>query len=297
MSRSAKSSQSPNRARRHFLGLAAAASARVATMVALGSAALSSSAKAQNSRNPGGGSSFPGGGATGGEFPGGGATGGVFPGRGGPPCFLRGTAIRTPSGEIPVEELRTGDLVETVCGTAVPIKWIGRQVYKKSGSSWPKSVMPIRIVRGTLDEHTPHKDLYLSPQHALFLNGVLIPAKELVNGRSIAPAVPDEREKIEYFHIMLASHEVILAEGAPAETFRPENTDYEGFANFIEYERLYPEEPWPVMAAFAPVVSCDSGRAHLKALLRLGASRFVRMQDPVGDAYDRLATRAQELAS
>jgi hypothetical protein len=264
-------------------------------MGALGAAALSSSAQAQSGTGPSGGGSFPGGGATGGGFPGGGATGGVFPGRNGPPCFLRGTAIRTLSGEVPVEELQIGDLVETVNGATFPIKWIGRRTYKKSGSSWPENVMPIRIVRGALDEHTPHEDLYLSPQHALFLNGVLIPAKELVNGRSITPALPDEREEIEYFHIMLAGHEVILAEGAPAETFRPENSDHESFTNFIEYERRHPHEPWPAMMPFAPVIGTHSGREHLKALFRLGASRFVRIHHPLDEAYEQLAIRAENL--
>jgi hypothetical protein len=192
---------------------------------------------------------------------------------------------------VPIEELRIGDLVETVRGRALPIKWIGRQVYKKSGSVWPESVM-----RGALDEHTPHRDLYLSPMHALFLEGVLIPVKELVNGTSIAPTLPDCQVAIEYFHIMLDSHEAVLAEGAPAETFRSNTVDPESFSNFIEYERLYPGEPWPVLAPFAPVVGW-SGREHLKALLHLGVSHFVRVRHPLDEAYERLARRAEELVS
>jgi Hint domain len=81
--------------------------------------------------------------------------------RSGPPhCFLPGTCILTSRGEVPVEELRIGDQVVTVRGEAKPIKWIGRQSFKKSGPAWQDSVMPIRIARGALDENTPHQDLY-----------------------------------------------------------------------------------------------------------------------------------------
>ena len=99
---------------------------------------------------------------------------------------------------------------------------------------------PIRVARHALDERTPHSDLYLSPGHALFIDGVLIRAKELVNGISIVPVLPKDRETIEYFHIVLDSHDVILAEGAPAETFLLQERNHEDFTNFAEFARLYP---------------------------------------------------------
>jgi hypothetical protein len=271
MSYKGKSSEVLVQARRHLRGGAAAARARVATMGMLASTALLPSAKAEvRDVN----------------------------------CFLRGTAILTSSGETAVEELRIGDLVETVSGKAQPIRWIGRQVFRRNGRSWPNNLVPIRVARGAIDEHTPHRDLYLAPMHGLFLDGLLISVKELVNGHSIAPAPPTGQEEIEYFHILLERHEVVLAEGAPAETFRPgSNTKQEDFTEFRigEYERLYPGEPWPNLVALAPVVNY-SGRDHLKALLRLAVSRFIRLQeDPVADAYEnvyqRLATRAVQLVS
>ncbi|WP_046865755.1 Hint domain-containing protein, partial [Microvirga massiliensis] len=133
------------------------------------------------------------------------------------------------------------------------------------------------------------------PEHALFIDGVLIPVRELVNGISIVPALPEGTEVIEYFQILLDSHEVILAEGAPIETYLLRGRDYESFTNFIEYERLYGHEPRPALTPFAPLVSYNGGRAHLKALLLLGMSPFVQVRDPVGSAYERLATRADEL--
>src|ERR1700687_3600971 len=140
-------------------------------------------------------------------------------GGGGPHCFVKGTRILTPQGEARIEDLRIGDLVATVRGEALPIKWLGRNTYNKTGPSWPKSVIPIRVSRFAIDENTPHKDLYLSRGHALFIDGFLIPVKDLVNGTSVMPAMPPGMETIEYFQIVFDTHEVIWAEGIPAETF------------------------------------------------------------------------------
>ncbi len=201
----------------------------------------------------------------------------------------------TSTGETCIEDLEIGDLVETVRGEALAVRWIGRRLYKKSGSSWNDSVMPIRVSRQALDQRTPHRDLYLSPNHALFVDGVLIRVKELVNGISIAPALPAQREVIEYFQIVLDTHEVILAEGAPAETFLLRASNHENFTNFVEYERLYPAGSRPAMTPFAPIVGYEGGREHLKALLRMGVSRFIDVRDPVRNAYERIAERAGQL--
>lgn len=208
----------------------------------------------------------------------------------GPRCLLRGTSIMTPTGEVRIEDLRIGDLVETVRGEAHAIKWIGRDLYRRSGGTWSDSVVPIRICRHALDEHTPHRDLYLSPGHALFIDGVLIRVQDLINGASIAPALPQDQHEIEYFHILLDTHEVILAEGTPVETFLLEAGNHEDFTNFAEFARLYPR-PQPAMTPFAPIVGYG-GRAHLKALLRLAAGRFARERGPIEQAYERIAARA-----
>ena len=254
--------------------------------------AISSPAKAAG----GGG----GGGGGGGSGVGGGGSGGGSGGGGSPTyCFLQGTHILTPRGELPIEDLRIGDLVRTVRGEAMPIKWIGRHTYKKSGASWPKSIMPIRVSCGAIDEQTPCRDLYLGPEHALFIDGFLMPVKDLANGASIAPAIPSGRDAIEYFQIVLDTHEVILAEGAPAETLlMASGGKYESFTNFIEYERLYGTEPHCTMAPFAPHISYSSGRGHLKALLRLGASSLIGigLDEPLEKAYSRIAARAREMA-
>src|SRR5262249_10488384 len=127
-------------------------------------------------------------------------------------CYLRGTHIRTPEGERRIEDLKIGDLVVTLSGASKSIKWIGRQRFKKSSERWPRDFEPIRISRFALDERSPHRDLYVSPNHAIYIDGVLIPAKYLVNGLNITQCAPEGAAIINYLNIELFEHEVIYAE-------------------------------------------------------------------------------------
>ena len=266
-------------ARRHFLGVAAAAGARLAGVAALATAISTSPASAMGRLwgrgDPDGHGDAHGGG----------------PGGGGANCFLRGTAILMDCGAKPVEDLRIDDCVALPDGSVRPIKWIGRQVFKKSGTQWHKDVVPIRVSRHALDGRTPHSDLYLSPGHALFLDGVLIRVKELVNGTTIAPVIPTDGRSIEYYAVMLDTHEVIFAEGAAVESFYLKDSNHENFANFAEYARLYGEER-TVMTSYAPMLG--GGWMHFKALLLLGVSPLVPMRDPLGDACEKINARAKE---
>ncbi|MBW9064241.1 Hint domain-containing protein [Rhizobium herbae] len=210
-------------------------------------------------------------------------------------CFLRGTSIMTPTGEVFIEDLHIGERVATVGGKARAVKFIGRHAYQRNGSSWNDTVVPIRICRHALGHSTPRRDLYLSPGHALLMDGVLIRVRDLVNGTSIAPA--PHRETIEYYQIVLDSHDVILAEGVPAETFLLTANNIEGFANFGEYARLYPGDQHRAMAPYAPIVGMDSGREHLKALLPRGVRRAFQLREPVHDIYGRIAARGEQLVS
>jgi len=220
-------------------------------------------------------------------------------------CYLRGTRIRTPEGERRIEDLKIGDQVVTVSGESKPIKWIGHQRFNKpAGSAWPKSLLPVRVSRFALDAHTPFKDLYVSPNHALFIDDVLIPAIYLVNGTSIVQAMPRGVEEIDYFHIELETHEVIFAEGAAAETLLVIN-DRETFAdlthdkfdNFVEHERLYAAKGIPPMTPFAPRVCYNGRRSELKALFRRAMSPVVDVRDPIQLVHDRIAARGTELRS
>ena len=272
-----KPGELPSSARRHFLGISAGLAGKVAASGAVSLPILASMSRKARANGWRGWEGLP-------------SPGGPSPG-GSPHCFLIGTRILTPRGEVPVEELTIGDLVDTLNGP-LPVKWIGRRTFKKVASSpWHKSVAPIRVARFALHDQYPHRDLYLSPGHSLFVDGVLIPVKHLVNDRSVARAEMDDREVIEYFHIELETHEVIFAEGTPAETLLV-TTGREGFANFVEYERLYRSEELPAMKPFAPI-SSYGGRAELKGLLRLALSPIVDVRDPVQRARDRIAARAE----
>jgi Hint domain len=113
-------------------------------------------------------------------------------------CLLKGTRISTPSGDRLVQELQIGDEVRTLSGRKT-IKWIGYNKFtKEDGRAWQDSVMPVRVAQFAIDDHTPHRDLYLSPGHYIFFNQVLIPAQYLINEISIAQRMPSER-KIENF--------------------------------------------------------------------------------------------------
>src|SRR6516165_5138223 len=131
------------------------------------------------------------------------------------PCFLRGTQIWTPSGERRIEDLRVNDLVVTSSGEAKPIQWAwGRRFERKPTQKWAEAIAPIRIARSALGPNTPHRDLYLSRYHCLYLDGVLIPAVDLINNLTIARCSAKDLREIEYFHIKLERHSVIYAEGA-----------------------------------------------------------------------------------
>lgn len=153
-------------------------------------------------------------------------------------CFMPGTLIRTPDGEQTIESLTAGDLVLTSEGDAQPVLWIGRQTVSTVFAD-PLRVLPVRITEGALDDNLPVRDLLVSPDHALLVDGVLIQAGALVNGTTI------RRESnvpvtFTYYHVELADHALILAEGVPAETF-VDNVDRMAFDNWDEHLALHPE--------------------------------------------------------
>jgi hypothetical protein len=153
-------------------------------------------------------------------------------------CFYAGTMVRTPDGEVKVETLKRGDLVLTADGRTMPISWVGRQTISTLFSD-PMRVLPIRIKAGALAENVPSRDLLVSPDHAILVEGALIQAGALVNGSSIVRERNVPRV-FTYYHVELDDHSLILAENTPAETF-VDNVDRLGFDNWAEHEALYPD--------------------------------------------------------
>ncbi len=152
------------------------------------------------------------------------------------PCYTPGTRIATPSGEVAVEDLQIGDLVTTASGPAKPVKWIGRRGHTAETVAANPNLRPVLIRKGALGDALPHRDLVVSPMHAMFIDDTLIPAAALVNGISILRR--ETSGPVEYIHIELDRHDIVLAEGAPAETFLDDN-DRSMFANASEYYDLY----------------------------------------------------------
>jgi hypothetical protein len=132
------------------------------------------------------------------------------------PCFVAGTRILTPRGEVAVEDLRVGEVVITHAGEDREIVWIGRRKLDLSRHPHPKEVQPVCIVADALGEGVPRRDLLVSPDHALFVDAHLIPAKALLNEANVYQL---SRESVVYYHVELAEHAVIFAEGAAAESY------------------------------------------------------------------------------
>jgi hypothetical protein len=181
-------------------------------------------------------------------------------------CFCAGTLIATEHGEVAVEDLVIGDCLITLSGETAPIRWIGVRAVSTRFSD-PLRTMPIRIRAGALADRVPRRDLLVSPDHALFIDDVLIQAAALVNGVSITQEthMPD---RFFYYHIELEQHALILAEGALTETF-VDNVDRMAFDNWAEHRVLFgdnnPIEEMPYPRAKSARQVPRSVRTHLAA--------------------------------
>jgi hypothetical protein len=137
-------------------------------------------------------------------------------------CYVAGTRIATPAGETAVEKLRVGDLVATSSGVAKPVKWLGRRRYTAAEIAAHAQLRPVLIRQDALAAGMPHRDLHVSAMHSLFIDDVFIPAAALINGVSVLRS--EELAPVDYIHVELEDHDVIFADGAPAETFVDDNS-------------------------------------------------------------------------
>jgi hypothetical protein len=200
-------------------------------------------------------------------------------------AFCRGTLILTEGGEVAVEDLVLGNKVKTFSGAARPVKWIGRRAYDPRFVAGNRTVLPIRIEAGVLGDGIPTRDLLVSPEHAFYIPGsspgagVLVPARLLVNGITIRQV--ESIDRLEYFHIELDTHDVILADGAPAESFV--DCDNRGmFHNAGEFAALYPDEQPQTREFCAPRAEEDSAEliAIRNALLQRADALGRTTHDP-----------------
>ena len=190
---------------------------------------------------------------------------------GGGSCFLSGTHVRTEAGEIAIESLQTGALLLTASGQSRAVKQIHRwETVREPGQDWAQHVAPIKVACSALAPNVPHRDLYLSPQHAVYIDGVLIRVGALVNGRSVARCSKYEADRLTYFHVELDDHQVLFAEGASVESKLDEH-----------------------MVPFAPFGIGSGRRSEFASRLRSAVSPWLDNRQVFDKVRDRLEIRAE----
>ncbi len=158
-----------------------------------------------------------------------------------PVCFLAGTLIRTPDGPRAIETLAVGDLVSTANGPR-PVKFLARSS-RDLNTLRGFGKMPIRIAAGALGTHGPERDTFLSPSHAIALDGHLVEAGALLNGSTISQLEAFDAEEITYFNIEFDQHELIWANGMQSESYfasyRTNGFSRDSWDNHDDYLSLY----------------------------------------------------------
>jgi hypothetical protein len=180
-------------------------------------------------------------------------------------CYAEGTRLLTAEGPRPIESIAVGDELHTLLGGPGRVIWVGRRLVDAKRHPRPQSVWPVRIEADAFAPGLPERDLYLSPDHAVYVDGVLIPAKHLLNGASIRQ-VPVEA--VVYYHVELERHDVILAEGLPAETYLDtgDRHSFEGAA-VTALHPYFAERLWE-MAGCAPLVLTGPALETVRQRLR-----------------------------
>lgn len=181
------------------------------------------------------------------------------------PCFAAGTLIATPSGAMPVETLAAGMLVESLFGGPQPILWVGHRRVDCARHPHPAQVWPVRVRAHAFGANQPARDLFLSPDHAIFVNDVLIPVKYLIDGHAVCQV---QTARVTYHHLELAEHDILIAEGLAAESLLP-RTDRSAFENGGGAMQIHPDFShlhWDV-AGCAPLAVTGAAVAAVRARL------------------------------
>jgi hypothetical protein len=183
-------------------------------------------------------------------------------------CFAAGTRIRTRDGDVPVERLKEGDVVRAHFGGMAPVVWVGHRHVDCRRHAEPAKVFPVRISAHAFGPGVPSRDVRLSPDHAVFLDDVLIPIKHLINGKTI---VQEEADSVTYYHVELAEHDVLLADGMAAESYL-ENGNRADFDNASGPIALHPDFGSNRWEAFGCAPLIVAGQKLGAVLARLGAA-------------------------
>lgn len=184
-------------------------------------------------------------------------------------CYAEGTRLATPRGEVAIEHLAVGDAVLTASGAVREVIWLGRRGVNCARHPRPWDIRPVRVMAGAFGPGLPRRDLLLSPDHALLVDGALIPVRYLLNGASIVQT--DARTgpvRVTYWHLELASHDVVLAEGLPAETYLDtgNRAAFEGGGAALDLHPEFARRVWEAESC-APLVLKGERLARARAAL------------------------------
>lgn len=180
-----------------------------------------------------------------------------------PICYVKGTMIACPDGERAIETLRAGEFVLTRSGDSHRVKWIGHRFLDLIRNPNPDRLRPVVIRAGAVADNIPARDLRVSQDHAIFLDGCLIPARQLVNGATIYVDVT--LEAVDYYHLELDAHAILIADGLPAESYL--DTGNRGFFANAGVPLLHPatmndvDPPTREAGSCEPFV-CDEARVR-----------------------------------
>ena len=168
----------------------------------------------------------------------------------GPVCFLAGTFIATPDGEVPVQTLKAGDTVLTAHNGPRTVAWVGTgKVLATRGKR--SAATPVIVRKSALAGNRPHQDLRITKAHSLYIDDVLIPVEFLVNHRTIL--WDDRAQEVEIYHVELESHDILIANGVPAESYRDDGNRWL-FRNANSGWHLPPQDPCAPVLTGGPIV-------------------------------------------
>lgn len=167
------------------------------------------------------------------------------------PCFTPGTLIATPQGPRAVEDLRPGDLVLTRDSGLQPLRWVGQRQLGLADLIVRPHLRPIRIAADALGEGMPCRDMLVSPQHRMLIEGarpeMLFGTGEVLVASAHLTSLPGIAQEltagITYIHVMFDRHEIILADGCWTESFQPGQQVMQGMqaSQRAEVLELFPE--------------------------------------------------------
>jgi hypothetical protein len=156
-------------------------------------------------------------------------------------------------------------------GGTVPVTWLGHRRVDCRRHPKPQEVWPVRVAAGAFGTNQPLRDLWLSPDHAVYVEGVLMPIRYLVNDATITQEPTDE---VTYWHVELPAHDVLFAEGLPAESYL-DTGNRAAFANGGGATMLHPDfalSVWEAEACARLVVDGPELVTVRKVLLGRAAS-------------------------